>query len=223
MFSSAKRFLAAYAALVLGVAPVAVSAGDIPRYGIGTVPTPEQVQGWAIAVRPDGRGLPPGKGSVKEGDEIYAGACATCHGTFGEGAGRYPKLAGEGSLTGDRPEQTVGTYWPYATTLFDYINRAMPFPSPHMLEPDQVYAVTAFVLNLNNIVGDDFVADRDRLPKVRMPNRDGFIWTDPRPDTHDQPCMSNCRKPADVSVAQTAEGKNLTPRTTGSLDTSMPQ
>lgn len=202
------------------VVPVAAQEG---KYGIGTVATPEQIQGWAIAVRPDGQGLPPGSGSVKDGDELYASVCSTCHGTFGEGAGRYPKLAGEGSLTGDRPEETVGTFWPYSTTLFDYINRAMPFPSPHMLQPDQVYAITAFVLNMNNLVGDDFVADQNSLPKVKMPNRDGFTWTDPRPDTDDQACMQSCRNPADVKVAETVEGKSLTPRTTGPLDTAMPQ
>jgi cytochrome c len=107
--------------------------------------------------------------------------------------------------------------------LFDYINRAMPFPSPHVLPPDQVYAVTAYVLNLNGLVDEDFVADRDTLPKVKMPNRDGFIWTDPRPDTHNTACMANCRPAADVKIALTVEGKTLTPRTTGPLDTAMPQ
>ncbi len=209
--------------LVASIGASVALAGEPRRYGIGATPTPAQIEGWAIAVRPDGQGLPEGKGSVKDGDELYANVCASCHGTFGEGVGRYPKLAGEGSLTGERPEQTVGTYWPFATTLFDYIDRAMPFPSPHILPPEQVYALTAYVLNLNNIVGEDFVADRDSLPKVKMPNRDGFIWTDPRPDTHDTACMTNCRPPADVNVAQTAEGKTLTPRTTGTLDTAMPQ
>ena len=198
-------------------------AAEPPRYGLGTTPTAAQIEGWAISVRPDGQGLPAGRGSVKDGDELYANACAACHGTFGEGAGRYPRIAGEGKLTGERPEQTVGTYWPYATTLFDYINRAMPFPSPHVLPPDQVYAVTAYVLNLNGLVDEDFVADRDTLPKVKMPNRDGFIWTDPRPDTHNTACMANCRPAADVKILLTVEGKTLTPRTTGPLDTAMPQ
>ena len=205
--------------LPLGVA----TAAEPPKYGLGTTPTAAQIAGWDIAVRPDGQGLPDGHGSVKDGDELFANNCAACHGTFGEGAGRYPRLAGEGKLTGDRPEQTVQTYWPFATTLFDYINRAMPFPSPHVLPPEQVYAITAYVLNFNGLVDDNFVADRNTLPMVKMPNRDGFIWTDPRPDTHDTACMTNCRAPADVKVAQTAEGKNLTPRTTGPLDTALPQ
>lgn len=202
---------------------IVVSAADGPPLGLGTTPTAAQIAGWAIAVRPDGQGLPAGHGSVKDGDQLYASICAACHGTFGEGVGRYPRIAGEGTLTGLRPEQTVQSFWPYATTLFDYINRAMPFPSPHMLPPDQVYAVTAYVLNLNSLVDDNFVADRTSLPKVKMPNRDGFIWKDPRPDTHDTACMTNCRPAAEVKIVQTAEGKTLTPRTTGTLDTAMPQ
>ncbi len=142
---------------------------------------------------------------------------------FGEGVERYPKLAGDGKLTGDRPEPVVGNYWPYATTLFDYINRAMSFPSPHSLTPDQVYAATAYVLNLNNVVPDNFVADKDSLPNVKMPNQSGFIWKDPRPDTRATACMQDCRKSDEVKITSTAEGKNLTPRTTGPLDTSMPQ
>lgn len=219
MSSWPRLLVIAAACLPLGAA----RAAGTMDYGIGVTPTAAQIAGWAIAVRPDGQGLPDGSGSVKDGDEIYANACSVCHGTFGEGAGRYPRLAGEGKLTGARPEQTVQTYWPFATTLFDYINRAMPFPSPHALSPDQVYAVTAYVLNLNGLVDDNFVADRTTLPKVKMPNRDGFIWKDPRPDTHDTACMTACRTAAEVKVTGTAEGKNLTPRTTGPLDTALPQ
>jgi len=209
------------AALALASLPAA--AEQPTRYGFGTTPTPAQIEGWAIAVRPDGQGLPPGSGSVADGDELFANICASCHGTFGEGAGRYPRIAGEGKLTGERPEATVGSYWPYATTLFDYINRAMPFPSPHVLPPDQVYALTAYVLNLNGLVDDSFVADAKSLPQVKMPNRDGFIWKDPRPDTQDVACMTNCRAASDIRIISTAEGKTLTPRTTGPLDTAMPQ
>lgn len=191
-------------------------------YGIGRAPTPVEINGWAIAVRPDGQGLPPGKGSVNQGADIFADQCAACHGTFGEGEGRYPKLAG-GDLKGDRPEPTVGSYWPFATTLWDYINRAMPFPSPHTLSADQVYAMTAYILNLNNLVPSDFVADRDTLPKVKMPNHDAFVWKDPRPDTATKECMKNCVDPAKVKVESTAEGKDLTPRTTGPLDDMQPK
>ncbi len=210
-------------ALLAGLVTIPAVAAEPEHFGLGTTPTEAQIQGWSMGARPDGQGLPPGRGSVHDGDELYANACAVCHGTFGEGVGRYPRIAGEGKLTGDRPEETVGSYWPFATTLFDYINRAMPFPAPHMMAPDQVYALTAYVLNLNNLVGDDFVADKDSLPKVKMPNRDGFTWKDPRPDTHDTACMTNCRPAADIRITSTAEGKPLTPRTTGPLDTAMPQ
>ncbi len=217
------NWLSARLMMLAGAVAIPAVAAEPAQYGLGTTPTPAQIQGWSMSARPDGQGLPPGHGSVHEGDELFANNCAACHGTFGEGVGRYPRIAGDGKLTGARPEETVGSYWPFATTLFDYINRAMPFPAPHMLAPNQVYAVTAYGLNLNNRVGDDFVADKDSLPKVKMPNRDGFIWKDPRPDTHDVACMTNCRPAADIKITSTAEGKPLTPRTTGPLDTAMPQ
>jgi len=213
-------------ALVAALALVATAAwGAEPlHYGYGTPATRALIAGWDIDVRPDGAGLPQGKGTVEQGAELYAQQCAACHGAFGEGEGRYPKLAGgEGSLTKDRPEPTVGSYWPFATTLWDYINRAMPFPAPHTLSADEAYAITAHVLNLNNIVESDFVADRNSLPKVKMPNRDRFVWHDPRPDTKDQPCMARCRDPKDVKIESSAEATNLTPRTTGPLDEMEPK
>jgi cytochrome c len=206
------------AALLLLAAP----AAGAQHYGYGTAASPGQIAAWAITARPDGQGLPEGHGSVAEGDELFQAACTACHGTFGEGT-RYARLAGEGKLTGDRPEQTIGTYWPYAVTVFDYINRAMPFPAPHSLSADQVYALTAFLLNMNNLVPDDFVADRNSLPKVKMPNEKGFDWVDPRPDTHDVACMTQCRAADSVVISSTAEGSRITPRTTGPLDTAMPQ
>lgn len=223
MSSLLKGLMLLFAALVLAGAP---AFAEQPRpagtYGIGRAPTPAEIEGWAIAVRPDGQGLPAGKGSVDQGAEVYADQCAACHGTFGEGEGRYPKLAG-GSLKGERPEPTVGSYWPYATTLWDYINRAMPFPAPHSLTADQVYAITAYILNLNNLVPNDFVADRNSLPKVKMPNHDAFTWKDPRPDTTSKACMTNCVDPAKVGIESTAEGKDLTPRMTGPLDDMQPK
>jgi hypothetical protein len=193
------------------------------RYGIGAVPTDEQIKGWSIAVLPDGTGLPPGRGDVSHGADVFGAQCAMCHGTFGEGAERYPKLAGNDKLTSDQPDRTVGNFWPYATTVWDYINRAMPFPTPHVLPADDVYAVTAYILNLNNLVGDDFVADSASLPKVVMPNRHGFILLDPRPDTADTECMKDCRKPDDVRVEATTEGNQVTPRETGPLDEMQPK
>jgi mono/diheme cytochrome c family protein len=195
----------------------AARAAD-PLDGLGKPATDAQIAAWNIEARPDGAGLPPGSGDVSKGDEAFQESCAMCHGTFGEGGGRYPKLAGEGKLIGDRPEQTVGTYWPYAVTLFDYINRAMPYPAPHSLPADSVYAITAYVLNLNGIVPDNFVADAKSLPKVKMPNEGGFTWKDPRPDTHDVDCMTNCRPASGVKIVSTAEGSLLTPPTTGEVD-----
>ena len=200
-------------------------AAEPGYFGYGTVPTAEQIAGWDIDVRgEDGVGLPAGKGDVAMGEKVYAEQCASCHGTFGEGEGRLPKLAGgQGTLKNDRPELTVGSYWPYAPTLWDYINRAMPMPTPHTLSADDVYALTAYILNLNNIVPNEFVADQASLPTVRMPNRDNFIWTDPRPDTTAKPCMRACVDPAAVTVTSTAEGRDLTPRTTGPLDDMQPK
>ncbi|MEA2836817.1 MAG: S-disulfanyl-L-cysteine oxidoreductase SoxD [Bradyrhizobium sp.] len=215
--------MAVVAVGLLAVSPlIAAEAG---HFGYGRAATAAEIAGWDIDVRgDDGAGLPAGKGTVAKGAELYAEQCAICHGTFGEGEGRFPKLVGgHGTLRRDRPELTVGSYWPFAPTLWDYINRAMPMQAPHTLSADDVYALTAYILHLNDIVATDFVADRDSLPKVKMPNRDGFNWIDPRPDTMAEPCMSACAEPQDVKITSTAEGRNLTPRTTGPLDTMQPR
>lgn len=222
MFRQASR------SLLLGIAMAAATvaiAAEPGRFGYGRIATPEEIAGWDIDVRgDDGAGLPAGSGSVAKGTEVFAEQCAACHGTFGEGEGRFPKLAGgKGTLKLDRPEPTVGSYWPFAPTLWDYVNRAMPMQAPRSLSADDVYALTAYILNLNDIVPNEFVADRDSLPKVKMPNRDSFIWTDPRPDTMAKPCMSACANPAGVRIISTAEGLGLTPRTTGPLDTMQPK
>jgi mono/diheme cytochrome c family protein len=224
MFSSRERSLLLCVSLLVASGSTA-GAAEPGYYGYGTKATPEQLAGWDIDVRGgDGVGLPPGKGTVQRGSEVFADQCAACHGTFGEGEGRFPKLAGGmGTLRDDRPEQTVGSYWPFAPTLWDYINRAMPMPAPHTLPADDVYALTAYILNLNDIAPNEFVADRNSLPKVKMPNHDSFTWTDPRPDTMAKPCMSACANPADVKIMSTAEGRDLTPRTTGSVDTMQPK
>jgi cytochrome c len=200
-------------------------AGERQPFGYGRTPTAAEIAGWDIDARgDDGKGLPPGKGDVARGVDVFADQCAVCHGTFGEGEGRFPKLVGgAGTLTQDRPEPTVGSYWPFPVTLWDYINRAMPMPTPHTLTPDDVYALSAYILNLNGIVPDDFVADKDSLPKVKMPNHDSFSWTDPRPDTVSKPCMTKCLDASSIGIVSTAEGRNLTPRTTGSLDDMQPK
>jgi cytochrome c len=199
---------------------VTAEAGSPGSFGYGKPATPAEIAGWNIDVRgDDGLGLPDGKGTVEHGADVFAQACAACHGTFGEGEGRYPKLmGGQGTLAGERPEPSVGSYWPFAPTLFDYINRAMPLSAPHTLPADDVYALIAYILSFNNIVPSNFVADRDSLPKVKMPNRDNFIWKDPRPDTAAKACMKDCIDPKSVKVMSSAESKGLTPRTIGSLD-----
>ena len=165
---------------ILLVATVTLSAQS-PRYQIGRPPTPEEVRELGSAIAPDGTGLPAGSGTVAAGREIFAAQCARCHGPNGEGDIGARLVGGQGTLATPRPLKTVGSFWPYATTLWDYINRAMPFDRPGLLQPPEVYAAVAYVLNLNGIIESDRVIDATSLPKVKMPNRDGFV-ADPRPD-----------------------------------------
>ena len=184
-------------AALLAALPVSAEVG---AYGIGTPATAGETAGWDIDIRPDGKGLPPGSGSVEDGEMLYEEQCASCHGSFGEGVGRYPVLSGgEGTLTAERPEKTVGSYWPYASTLWDYIHRAMPFAQPQSLTDEEVYAITAYVLYLNDLVEDDFVLTADNLASIEMPNKDGFFFDD-RPDTSNTGCMKNCKDPASVKI-----------------------
>lgn len=183
--------------LLVAALPVTAKTGG---YGIGTPATSDEIAGWDIDIRPDGKGLPPGSGSVEDGEMMYEEKCASCHGSFGEGVGRYPVLSGgEGTLTDERPEKTVGSYWPYASTLWDYIHRAMPFMQPQSMTDDEVYAITAYVLYLNDLVEDDFVLTADNLASIEMPNQDGFFFDD-RPDTSNTDCMKNCKDPASVKI-----------------------
>jgi cytochrome c len=141
----------------------------------GRPATPEEIKLWDIDVRPDGKGLPDGSGTVAHGLEVYNDNCAPCHGTNGVGGIKDRLAGGQGSLATDKPIKTVGSYWPYATTLFDYIHRAMPYPAPGSLSVDDTYAVAAYILSLNGIVPADGKLDKDSLPKVQMPNRNGFM------------------------------------------------
>ena len=155
------------------------AADKTGHYGIGNTATAEEIAGWDIDIRPDGMGLPEGSGSVEDGEMMYEEKCASCHGSFGEGVGRYPILAGgEGTLTNDRPEKTVGSYWPYASTLWDYIHRAMPFMQPQSLSDEEVYAITAYVLYLNDLIEYDFELTQSNLATIEMPNKDGFFLDD---------------------------------------------
>lgn len=175
-----------------------LAAGESPRYGFGSALSETEISSWDIDVGPDGAGLPPGSGTAAQGEALYLAQCAACHGEFGEGVGRYPALLGtRASLVGERTRKTVGGYWPYATTLWDYINRAMPFGNAQSLSPDQVYALTAYVLALNEIVAEDAVLDAHTLPAVRMPNRDGFVVAK-GPDIKAAACMHDCAVPVKV-------------------------
>jgi len=154
-----------------------------PRFGVGRAPTADEIRDLGSAIAPDGTGLPAGSGNVSQGRAVFAAHCARCHGRQGEGEIGARLVGGQGSLRSPRPLKTVGSFWPYATTLWDYVNRAMPFDKPGALQPDEVYAVSAFILNLNGIIGDDQVLNAVTLPKVQMPNRDGFV-PDARPDVN---------------------------------------
>jgi S-disulfanyl-L-cysteine oxidoreductase SoxD len=159
----------------------AVSSAEEGRYGLGKKISERDVAGWNIDVRPDGAGLPPGRGSAAEGKEIYLAKCSACHGDNGEGTPMDRLVGGQGTLATDKPVKTIGSYWPYATTLFDYVRRTMPFTGPQTLGNDEVYALTAYLLSLNGIVAKDAVLDAKTLPRVEMPNRKSFV-PDPRPD-----------------------------------------
>ncbi len=172
-------------------------------FGLGREALPEEIAAWDIDVRPDGQGLPEGKGSVKEGEEIYLERCASCHGEFGEGAGRWPVLAGgDGSLKSEHPEKTIGSFWPYLSTAFDYVHRAMPFGNAQSLTPDETYAIVAFLLNMNNLVKEDFVLSRENFTSVKLPNQGGFYMDDRETaEKHfwtKEPCMKNCKPKVEV-------------------------
>ncbi len=186
--------------------PATGSVGALPtNLGLGREATPEEIAGWAISVRPDGQGLPEGRGTVLEGEDVYVAQCAVCHGDFGESAGRWPMLAGgDGTLASHDPVKTVGSYWPYASTLIDYIYRAMPYGNAQSLSPDELYAVTAYVLYLNDVITDeDFELNSENFASIRLDNEDAFYPDDREvAEAHfwkQEPCMSDCAgNPAEI-------------------------
>jgi len=161
--------------LLSGAIAVVLLAPLTRAHDFGRAASTEEIKLWDIDVRPDGKGLPAGSGSVARGKEVYQVNCAGCHGPHGQGGIKDRLVGGEGTLTSDKPVKTVGSYWPYATTLFDYIRRAMPFTAPGSLSADDTYSVAAYILNLNGILADNQKLDMNNLPKIRMPNRDGFV------------------------------------------------
>ncbi len=183
------------------------------KLNLGREATKAEIKAWDIDVRPDGQGLPEGKGTVEKGEQVFAEQCAACHGDFGEGVDRWPVLAGGlGTIKSEDPVKTVGSYWPYASTVFDYIYRAMPFGNAQSLSPDEVYAVTAYILYLNEIVAEDFELSKSNFTSIKMPNEKNF-FADPRPDTPSRskkkPCMKNCKK--EVKITKRARIINVTP------------
>lgn len=165
--------------VILCLLVAAGAAGQ--KYRVGRAATADDLKA-DLFVAPDGKGLPPGKGSAAAGLEIYNRRCQRCHGTQGQGGEESQLVGGQGSLKTAKPLKTVGSFWPHATTLYDYIRRAMPFDNPGLLDADQTYAVAALILHWNGIIGEKDVMDATTLPKVKMPNREGFI-KDNRPDT----------------------------------------
>jgi len=166
--------------LLLG--QIGISSAQIyaPNLGQPAAVIAQQPQ-WHLTILPDGSNLPQGKGTATQGKHIFAAQCAACHGPAGIG-GSALALTGEvGTLTDEYPEKTVNSYWPYPTTLFDYIRRAMPPQAPYSLSPDELYALTAYILSQDAIIGADLALTQDNLPLVTMPNRDGFYSPSPKP------------------------------------------
>lgn len=184
------------------------------KTGLGRPALPEEIQAWDIDVRADGVGLPPGKGSVKEGEALFLERCAACHGEFAEGVGRWPVLAGgQGTMKDDRPEKTIGSFWPDLSTAFDYIRRAMPYGNAQSLTANETYAIVAFLLNMNNLVAEDFVLSRENFLTVKLPNAPSFFDDDretaERHFWNRTPCLSNCKP--DTRITGRAAILDVTP------------
>ena len=190
------------ATLLSSVLSASQAVSEQRPFNLGQLATAEQVAGWDIDVRPDGLGAPVGAGNAFDGEEVYAERCASCHGDFGEAVDNWPVLVGgEGTLNGHDPVKTTGSYWPYASTMYDYIYRAMPFGEAQSLTHDETYQIVAYLLFMNDIIDDEFELNQENIGTIEMPNRDGFMMPDPRPDA--QPisgvaCMMNCDVPTNV-------------------------
>ena len=191
---------------------------EIPKHGtfhLGRRATLDEIRAWDIDIRPDGAGLPAGKGSVAEGEKLFTERCAGCHGDFGEGRDRWPALAGGmGTLTADRPVKTVGSYWPYLSTVYDYIRRAQPFGDARSLSDDDVYALTAYVLFLNDLVDGDFALSATNFSSIHLPNEGNFIpdnrVEEPQNTKKVEPCLTNCN-PTPAKVIMRAGVLDVTP------------
>ena len=203
----------------------AANAANAPRQtggplGLGRKALDEEITAWDLDIAPDGTGLPVGSGSVTYGEEIFSEQCGACHGDFAEGVDRWPELAGgEGTLADDDPLKTVGSYWPYLSTAWDYIHRSMPFGYAQSLSDDDVYAMLAYILYSNDIIDDeDFVLSNENFLDVEMPNVEGFIIDDrdmtEYPVFSQDPCMEDCK--VNVEVTMRARVLDVTPEDDGS-------
>ncbi len=163
-----------FAVILLGAAAGAVALAESP--GLGVPVDAETLARVDYTILPNGDGLPDGSGTAKKGAAVYQQHCIACHGEGGAGSVNDALVGGHGSLATGQPKKTVGSYWPYATTVFDYVRRAMPLQSPGSLSSDEVYSVTAYILFLNDIVLEIDELNAETLPRVEMPNRDGFVW-----------------------------------------------
>ena len=196
------RGMVAWLAALLAFAAMVAAGGRAAERGIGTPLNTAEIATIDRDARYDGAGLPEGEGTVAEGEALYAERCAGCHGEFGEGAGRNPALlGGEGTLATERPVRTIGSFWPSAATLFDYIRRAMPEGHAFSLAARETFALTAFLLHINGIVEDDFMASARSLKQVRMPNARGFVMP-PHQRAKGTRCMQGCRKAKARIVAE---------------------
>ncbi|KZY37987.1 MFS transporter [Roseovarius sp. HI0049] len=200
--------------LCLGLAAPALAG----QYDLGRPALPEEIAAWDLDVHPDGTGLPAGQGSVKDGERLFSARCAACHGEFAEGVGNWPDLAGgEGTLADRDPVKTVGSYWPYLSTLWDYVHRSMPYGNAQSLTHDEVYAITAYILYSNYLVEEDFVLSEENFLDVAMRNADGFIVDDrEEAEAHfwtGEPCMENCKE--SVEITMRARVLDVTPEDEG--------
>lgn len=185
--------------------------------GLGRPALPDEIAAWDHDVRPDGVGLPAGSGDVWTGEEVFVEKCAACHGDFGEAVGRWPVLAGgQGTLANEDPVKTIGSYWPYLSTVYDYVNRAMPFGAARTLEPDEIYAITAYLLYVNDLVDEDFTLSNENFLDVEMPNAGNFFMDDraeaelPQFSVADI-CMENCKDAVEITMH--ASVLDVTPET----------
>lgn len=203
-------------ALAASLLLASAAEAQSPKLGLGRDATPAEISSWDIDVRPDGHGLPPGKGTVREGEDIYINQCAACHGEFGEGKDRWPVLAGgHGSLKSDRPDKTIGSFWSHQSTIFDYIKRAMPFGNAQSLSNDEIYALTAYLLHLNDVIKDtSFELNDKNFRSIKMPNAANFYDDDREvAEKHfwgRKPCMKDCTKVA-PKVTGRAQILDVTP------------